>query len=424
MELLIIIGLILLNGIFAMSEMSLVSSRKFKLENANRKGNKGAKAALELSKNPTRFLSTVQIGITLIGILLGIYSGENLTHDVVRFLSSFETFAPYANQMATSLLVITITYVSILLGELLPKRIGMSFPEPIIMTLGTPMMLLARVTSPFVWLLTVSNNLLLKLLNIKTISEKAATEEEIKSIIKESVEGGEIQKIEQSIMDKVFELGDRKVNTLFTPRSDIVFFTVDESWDSIRKKINKEKHSAYPVSKSRRLDDMIGIVLLKDLFLPGLENKGNLSHYAFEPIYFNENTLAYKVLETFKEQKKHYGMVVDEYGVIQGMVTMDDVMEALIGHAMENRKNEYQIIQRDENSWLIDGQYAITDFEKQFNLDLKPAIESKYTTVAGLLIFKTNGIPKVGDRIKIDSYELEVVDKDGQRIDKIMMTRA
>ncbi|MFM7079079.1 MAG: hemolysin family protein [Bacteroidota bacterium] len=423
MELLIIFILILLNGVFAMSEMSLVSSRKFKLENASRKGNKAAKTALDLSKNPTRFLSTVQIGITLIGILLGVYSGEKLTNDVIQFLSIYESLKPYASELATAILVIVITYVSILLGELLPKRIGMSFPEPIIMAVGKPMVLLARITSPFVWLLTTSNNLLLKLLNIKPISEKAATEEEIKSIIKESVEGGEIQKIEQSIMDKVFELGDRKVNTLLTPRSDIVFFTIDEPWETIKKKINKEKHSAYPVSKSRKLDDMIGIVLLKDLFIPGIENKGSLSKYAFEPIYFNENTLAYKVLETFKEQKKHYGMVVDEYGVIQGMVTMDDVMEALIGHAMKNHENVYQITQRDENSWLIDGQYSITDFEKQFDLDLKQAIDHKYTTVAGLLIFKTNGIPKIGDKIRIESYELEVVDKDGQRIDKIMMTQ-
>src|SRR5690606_7838413 len=238
MEILIIIGLVLLNGVFAMSEMSLVSSRKFKLENSKKKGNKGAKVALELSENPTKFLSTVQIGITLIGILLGVYSGENLTSDVALFLAQFEPLRPYAPNIATGVVVVTVTYISIVLGELLPKRLGMTFPEPITIILARPMKILSAITSPFVWLLTSSNNLLVKVLGIKHTTGSRVSEEEIKSIIKESAMGGEIQDIEHNIMERVFELGDRKVNTLFTHRNEIVFFTLDDSWEDIKSKIN------------------------------------------------------------------------------------------------------------------------------------------------------------------------------------------
>lgn len=422
MEILIILILVLLNGIFAMSELALVSSRKFKLESAKKKGSQGAKTALELSENPTRFLSTVQIGITLIGILLGVYSGENLTNDIVPFLNKFEVLKPYSSQIATGIIVIFITYLSIVLGELLPKRIGMTFPEPIITILAKPMKVLSVITSPFVWLLTFSNNFLLKVLGIKNKIDNAVSEEEIKSIIKESAEGGEIQDIEQNIVNRVFELGDRKVDSLFTHRSDIVFFNINDSLEEIKQKINTEKHSAYPVSKSNNLDEIVGIVLLKDLFSPTTEEQFNIENYIVEPIYFNETTTAYKVLEIFKQEKLHYGIVIDEYGTVQGMVTMDDVMDALIGDATESNQEEYKITVRNEKSWFVDGQYSIIEFAKYFDINLSDVQYSKFTTVAGLIIHKTNEVPKIGDKIQIDNYELEVIDKDGQKIDKILVT--
>src|SRR5690606_7516352 len=268
MEILIILGLVLLNGIFSMSEMSLVSSRKFKLESQKKKGNNGAKTALELSKNPTKFLSTVQIGITLIGILLGVYSGENLKSDVTEFLISFEPIKDYASNIATGIIVVFVTYLSIVLGELLPKRLGMTYPEPIAILLAKPMKFLSKMTSPFVWLLNTSNDVLLKIMGIKKTTESKVSEEEIKSIIKESADGGEIQDIEHNIMERVFELGDRKVNSLFTHRNEIVYFTIDDTWEDIKHKINQEIHSAYPVTRSKDLDDIVGIVLLKELFTP------------------------------------------------------------------------------------------------------------------------------------------------------------
>jgi putative hemolysin len=423
MEILIIIALVLLNGIFSMSEMSLVSSRKFKLENAKKKGSKGAKIALELSENPTKFLSTVQIGITLIGILLGVYSGENLTSNVREFLEQYPLFQPYAGSIATGVIVVFVTYLSIVLGELLPKRLGMTFPEPITILLATPMKVLSIITSPFVWLLTSTNNILLKVMGIKKTTDSKVSEEEIKSIIKESADGGEIQDIEHSIVERVFELGDRKVNTLFTHRNEIVYFTTSESWEEIKSKINNEKHSAYPVCSSNSLEDILGIVLLKDLFTPTTNEQFSIKNYIKAPLYFNENTHAYKVLEMFKVHKMHYGMVVNEFGTIIGIVTMDDVVDALVGDVTENDQEEYQIIARNENSWLVDGQYSFKEFAKFFNIEFSDEAQGKFFTVGGFIIFKNNMIPNVGDILKIDNYILEIIDKDGQRIDKILVSK-
>lgn len=423
MELLIIIGLVLLNGIFAMSELSLVSSKKFKLESAKKRGSSGAKAALDLSENPTKFLSTVQIGITLIGVLLGVYSGENLTNDVKDILLQIPLIQPYAESLAVVAIVVFITYLSIVLGELFPKRLGMTFPEPIIIAMAKPMQILAKVTSPFVWLLTTSNDLLQHIFGIKKISESRVSEEEIKSIIKESAEGGEIQDIEQNIVERVFELGDRKVNTLYTHRTDIVFFDVNDSWETVRAKINKEKHSAYPVCIDKNLDNVIGLVLLKDLFSRDRQDEFNIMNHAREPLFLNENMYAYNVLEIFKREKMHYGIVIDEYGTTQGIVTMDDVVDALIGDVTEIDQDEYKIIARNENSWLVDGQYSAIDFAKYFDLYLDEEERDEYTTVAGLIIFMSDDLPEVGDKVVIGEYTLEVVDKDGQRIDKILVTK-
>lgn len=405
-----------------MSELSLVSARKFKLENAKRRGSSNAKMALELSENPTKFLSTVQIGITLIGILLGVYSGENLTTDLAEKIATIEFLAPYASPISTGLIVLLVTYLSIVLGELFPKRLGMTFPEPIAMAVAKPMRLLSKITAPFVWLLSVSNDFLLTIFGIKYTTESKVSEEEIKAIIKESAQGGEIMDIEQDIVERVFELGDRRINTLFTHRTELVYFNMDENWDQIRIKINDEKHSAYPVCRNNDLDDIIGIVLVKDLFAPGLEQDFDIKKLARKPLFINENSFAYQVIELFKKEKMHYGIVIDEYGSTMGIVTMDDVIDALVGDVSETDQDEYQISQRNESSWLVDGQYPIIEFVKYFELNI--LLKTKgFTTVAGLMIHKSASIPDVGDKVTIESLELEVVDKDGQRIDKIMVTR-
>lgn len=422
MGLFILLLLILLNGVFAMSELSLVSSRKFKLENAKRRGSSNAKVALELAENPTKFLSTVQIGITLIGILLGIFSGENLTGKLAVFISRLEILAPYAGPISTGIVVLVITYFSIVLGELFPKRLGMTFPEPIAMAVARPMQILSTLTAPFVWLLSVSNDFLLTLFGIKNITESKVSEEEIKAIIKDSADGGEIMGIEQDIVERVFELGDRRINTLFTHRTELVYFNLDDSWEEVRTKINNEKHSAYPVCREDDLDDIVGMVMVKDLFAPGLEQEFDIRKVAKKPLFINENSFAYQVMELFKKEKMHYGIVIDEYGSTMGIVSMDDVMDALVGDSSEMDQEEYRIDQRDENSWLVDGQFAIIDFVKYFDLNI--LLKTKgFTTVAGLMIHKTASIPEVGDKVIVENLQLEVMDKDGQRIDKILVTR-
>lgn len=420
MELLIIIGLVLLNGIFAMAEMSLVSSRRFKLENALKKGSKAAKTALELAENPTRFLSTVQIGITLIGILLGVYSGENLTNDVQAFLEQFELLQPYAPNIAVVVIVVFVTYLSIVLGELLPKRIGLTFPEPIAMLLARPMRWLSLATSPFVWLLTTTNDVILKILGIKSGINNKVTEEEIKAIIRESADGGEIQDIEQNIVERVFELGDRKVVSLMTHRNHLVFFDEKDDWPTLRRKVGEEKHSAYPVGRDGNIDHLKGIVLLEDLF--DHEHDLDWKQHIKQPLFVGENMPVYQLLELFKKKQQHYGVVVDEFGATKGMVTMDDVLDALVGNSEDAIDESFRIVQRDENSWLVDGQYPFSAFQKQFNLPVEVLQQGNFHTVAGFILTNANTLPKAGDRFEFGPLHFEIVDMDGQRIDKVLIT--
>lgn len=422
MELLIIILLVLLNGVFAMSEMSLVSSRKFKLENSKKKGSAGAKKALELSENPTKFLSTVQIGITLIGILLGVYSGENLTNDFKNFLDQFAFLQSFSKPLATVGIVIFITYLSILLGELLPKRIAMTFPEKIITMLAKPMDILSKVTSPFVLLLTTSNNLLLKALGIKSTSDSIVTEEEIKSIVRESAQEGQIDQIEHNIVERVFELGDRKINTLLTHRNAMSYLNITDSLETVLKKISDNKHSAYPVTSGHSLDYITGIVLMKDLFPIEDPESFELKKHLRQPIYLNENFYAYKVLEIFKKEQNHYGIVIDEYGNTVGMVTMHDVLDALVGDTSTDENFDYRIVQRSENSWLADAQFPIVEFIKYFDLEYEFDNKDNYTTLVGFFL-NERGSTEVGDKVKIEDLELEIIDKDRQRVDKILITR-
>lgn len=425
MELVIILLLIILNGIFAMSEMALVSSKKFKLESAKKKGSSGAKKALELAETPTRFLSTVQIGITLIGILLGVFSGKNLSDNVVQLINKVDFLAPYAQSIATVVVVLLITYLSIVLGELLPKRLGMTFPEPIISLFSKPMYYLSILTSPFVWILTMSNNMLLSVLGINSMSNSTVSEEEIKAMVKESAEGGEIEGIEHEIVERVFELGDRKVNSLYTHRTDLVYFNTSDTWETVVTTINEEKHSVYPVVENHKLDEIIGIVKLKDLFNVYSDSSNfDINNYLIKPIYVTENTSAYKILEMFKNEKMHYAIVVNEYGTTVGIVTMDDVLDALVGDSTEHGQEEYQIVQRDENSWLVDGQYPLVEFVKTFELDIDDFLLEKYSTIAGLVIHHLSSVPNVGERCTIEGYIFEIVDKDGQRIDKLMVSVA
>jgi putative hemolysin len=286
-----------------------------------------------------------------------------------------------------------------------------------------PMDILSKITSPFVWLLSTSNNLILKLLGIKSSSESIVTEEEIKSIIKESAQEGEIDIIEHNIVERVFELGDRKINTLLTHRTAMTFFSTEDSLQEILVKIKNDKHTAYPVTKRNNLDEILGIVLLKDLFPIEEPHNFDVKKYVKQPLYFNENSYAYKALEVFKKEKNHYGIVIDEYGNTVGMITLGDLLDALVGDTTTEDNFDYRITERNENSWLADGQVPIVEFLKYFDLDYEFENKDNYTTLVGFFLSQHNGVTKVGDKVRIKDLELEIMDKDGQRVDKILITR-
>ncbi|MFA7446389.1 MAG: hemolysin family protein [Flavobacteriaceae bacterium] len=420
MEIFIILVLILLNGVFSMSEIALISSRKSRLETSAKKGNSSAKTALDLANSPNKFLSTVQIGITLIGILTGIYSGKAITEDVQNLLSASDFFAPYAESLAVAIIVILVTFFTLVLGELVPKRIGLTYPESIAKMVALPMKFISVVTAPFIWLLTISTEFLLKIFNIKPNADGKITEEEIKAIIKEGTEGGEVQEIEQDIVERVFHIGDRKINSLMTHRKSVNYLSLEDSKEEIKEKILEELHSVYPVSEENNLDMVIGVVFLKDIFMSFEKGNFDLRSIIKEPVYFIEHTSAYRALEVFKTTKVHYALVTDEYGVIQGIITLNDILEALVGDASDFYQDEFQLVEREDGSWLVDGHYSLHDFLTHFELD---DLTNDYdvTTVSGLIITELGYIPKQGEKLKWNRFNFEIIDMDGVKIDKILV---
>ncbi|BDB54647.1 hypothetical protein GENT5_09520 [Flavobacterium ammoniigenes] len=403
-----------------MSEIALISSRKSRLETAAKKGSKSAKAALDLANSPNKFLSAVQIGITLIGILTGIYSGDKITEDVEYFVSGFEAITPYAHSVAVGIVVVVLTFFSLVLGELLPKRIGLNHPESIAKAMAMPMKVISIITAPFIWLLTTSTEFLLKILQIKPTADGKVTEEEIKAIIKEGTEVGEVQEIEQDIVERVFHIGDRKVNSLMTHRSSMVYLSMEDTLDEIKTKVLDELHSVYPVCEEN-LDEVVGVVFLKDLFANFEKGNFNLRSIAKEPSYFIEHTSAYKALENFKKTKVHYAFITDEYGVFQGIITLNDILEALVGDAADFDDDEYKLIANEDGSWLVDGQYSLHDFLTYFDMD-ELTTDYEVTTVSGFIITELGAIPKEGDKLIWNKLEFEAQKMDGVKIDKVLIT--
>ena len=418
-EILIILGLILLNGIFSMAEIALVSSRKARLESQAAKGDKSAKDALELAEKPDTFLSTIQIGITLIGILTGIFSGEALKTDLVQFLSRFDWLLPYINITATTIIVIVVTYFTLVLGELVPKRIGLSRPEAIAKLVARPMGFLSKLTYPFVWLLSKSTYLAVKLLNIKP-KDNQVTEEEIKAIISEGTEQGTIEEAEQEIIERVFHLGDRNITSLMTHRNDIVWFDVEKNEEIIKEKIVSEPHSVYPVCDGT-IDDIKGVVSIKDLYIH--ENTTLLKEIMHPALFVPENNTAYQVLERFKETKSHCCFVVDEYGSLQGMITLNDILEAIVGELPQVDLEDYEILEREDGSYFVDGQLPFYDFLSAFDkTEWMNEGEQEFDTLAGFILHQLERIPKTGDTLEWKGFTFEIADMDGHRIDKVLVT--
>ncbi|PLK44739.1 hemolysin family protein [Emticicia sp. TH156] len=423
MEILIILFLVILNGIFSMSEIALVSSRKTKLEISSKNGDKRAQAALDLANSPNRFLSTVQIGITLISLLTGIFSGDSLTLHLRDTLLAWGFPELYANEVSVGLIVLIIGFVQLVLGELVPKRIGMANPEAIAKAVAAPMNILSKITSPFIWLLTKSSDLIFKMFGI-TQSDFAVTEEEIKSMIQEGATGGAIDEIEQEIVQNVFHLGDRKITTLMTSRNEITMLDVEDSVEENKAKIIEYKHSVYPVCKDG-IDNIIGLLYIKNLLGKDLDTElRNLEQVLKEPLFIPENNHAYQALEKFREERIHVGIIVDEYGSVLGMITLNDIMDALVGDISVDNEFSYEIFEREDGSFLVDASLPFDDFLNHFDIQINNRRDyTGFDTLGGFALNILKEIPDTGDKFEWEDYEFEIIDMDKNRIDKILVLK-
>lgn len=418
-EIFFILGLILLNGLFSMAEIALVSSRKARLESQANKGDIRAKEALKLASHPETFLSTVQIGITLIGVLTGLYSGENIKGDLVVILNRFPAIQPYSGPIATTIVVIIITYLSLVIGELVPKRIGLSNPEGIAKTVAAPMRVVSWITYPFITLLTGSSNLLVRLFKIKT-NDNQVTEDEIKAIISEGTEHGAIEEAEQEIIERVFHLGDRNITSLMAHRADIIWLDADSTVQDVKNRTGEMAHSVYPVC-DKSIDNIQGVVYLKDLFLaqPDTPLKSMLQ----KAVYVPENNSAYQLLEKFKETKNHYAFIVDEYGTLQGIITLNDILQAIIGDMAPQNEDDYEVVERADGSYLVDAQIPFYDFLAKFDkTEWMHEGEHEFDTLAGFILHQLERIPQTGETLQWKDFTFEIIDMDALRIDKILVT--
>jgi putative hemolysin len=417
-EIFILLGLILVNGLFSMAEIALVSARKARLESQANKGDQRAKEALALANKPDTFLSTVQIGITLIGILTGIISGDTLKERLAAFLGQFEFIGSYANGAATAIIVICITYFSLVLGELVPKRLGLANPEAIAKFMAAPMKMVTFITYPFIWLLSKSTSLISSIFNLNS-KDNQVTEEEIKAIISEGTEHGAIEEAEQEIIERVFHLGDRNITSLMTHRSDIIWFDVNDNEQSIKEKIIQEPHSVYPICEGQ-IDNIKGMVSIKDLYVA---DDLKLFKEIMQPAMFvPENNSAYQVIEKFKQSQIHSCFIVDEYGSLLGMITLNDILEAIVGDIPQTDVEDYEIVQREDGSYLVDAQIPFYNFLTKFEkTEWMNEGEKDFDTMAGFILHQLQRIPKPGDSLEWRGFHFEIIDMDAQRIDKVLV---
>ena len=411
--------LILLNALFVMSEIALVSARKGRLESMVAKGDEKAKAALELANNPEKFLSTATIGITLIAILTGVYAEDKFSKLLAPYFEQITFTQKYANGIATSIVVIIVTFLSIIFGELIPKKFGLLRAEKIARSIAIPMNFLSTVMHPFVWFLSGITNLIFKIFNIKKASDSAVTEEEIKAMISEGSEHGSIEEDEKDIIERVFHLGDRNITSLMTHRTDIVWYDVKDTLNDIKNKFGDIIYSTFPVCEAT-VDNIKGIVYVKDLLKTNPDKP--LGDIMKPALFVPENNSAYQLLEKFKGTRIHSAFIVNEYGTLEGMITLNDILEAIIGDVPQTGQEEYGVVKRDDGSFLIDAQIGFYDFLSYFErADWMNEGEHEFDTLAGFVLHELEHIPATGEKFEWRDFTLEIIDMDGQRIDKILV---
>jgi putative hemolysin len=421
-ELLIIALLILLNGFFAFSEIALLTARKSKLDANAKQGRKNAGLAYKLAQSPNQLLSIVQIGITLIGILTGIFSGNTIAERLFKYFSQWEFLKPYAYTLSIAIVLVIIAYFTLIFGELLPKRLAISNPEKFAEKVAKPMLIIATIMKPFILILENTLTFLTKIFRIRDKNEKDVSEEEIKAILEEGKSSGAIQEIEQDIVENVFYLGDRRVGSLMTHYKDVEWIDLQHNINNIIQLVKNNCHSIYPVIEGN-LNKVTGIIETRKLLLNELENNSKPIYDLIQPVlFFPENVKAYKVLEKFREKRIFFGIVVDEYGATLGIITINDIIDVIVGD-ISSDSNVEEIVKRDEDSWLVDAQIPIDDFIREFELAENIIEEPAFNTLGGLVLHVFDRIPRTGEVCFWNDFRIEIVDMDGKRIDKLLIKR-
>jgi putative hemolysin len=425
-EAVVIFLLILTNGIFAMAEIAVVSARKTRLQQWAEAGDTRARTALELANAPNQFLATVQIGITLIGILAGAFGGATLANELAAVLADISWLAPYSQPLSLGFVVLVITYLSLIVGELVPKRLALNNPERIAAVIASPMRALSRLAYPAVHLLGLSTEFVLRAFGMSPAMESPVTEEEIRTLIEQGTQAGMFEEAEQEMVERIFRLGDRRVSAVMTPRTEIIWLDRGASVEEIRHTITTSVHSRFLVADGS-LDNILGIVHAKDLLVHCLGAQAvDLTATLHQPLYVPESMRAPRVLELFKQSGTHIALVIDEYGGIQGLVTPSDILEAIVGDLpVAGEQFEPLAVQREDGSWLLDGMLSVDEFKELFDLGHLPGEDQGvYQTLAGFIIMQLGRIPATSDYFEWEGLRIEVVDMDGNRVDKVLVTPA
>lgn len=428
-DILIISFLILMNGVFAMSELALVSAKRMRLERRAEEGSRGARAALELADDPSNFLSTVQVGITLIGIFNGAFGEASLASNLATHLETIPLIAPYAREAATGLVVVFITIASIIFGELVPKRIAMAFPEAMAILISQPLRFLSVLMTPFVRFLSVGTNAIVRIIGISAAREEAPTEEDIAGMIKEGADTGVFEKTEYDIVQRALRLDDQHLKSLMTPRVDLVILDLEEDRQQNLEVIASHPYSRFPVCRGDR-SHILGYVMARDLFAQAVRTGSldavDLEGAVEELLYVPETVSAMALLEMFKKNRAELALIVDEYGDIQGLVTLSDVMSALVGDVtVAGEEHEADAVRRPDGSWLVDGGISLDRFRDLLETaEVFPGEdEGAYHTLAGFMLYQLGYIPKPAEIVDWEGFRFEVMDMDGNRIDRIMVSR-
>lgn len=422
MEIALLFALIVINGLFAMSEIALVTARKARMHKLVEEGDKAAAAAVKLGEDPTRFLSTIQIGITSIGILNGMVGQAALAAPLGLWLARLGVVEPYADYAATGLVVLLITYFSIVVGELVPKRIGQSYPEVLARLMARPIDWLAVATKPFVVLLSVSTRSLLKLLGVPETSGSPVTEEEIHAMLVEGTTAGVIESHEHTMVRNVFRLDDRQIGSLMVPRSDVVTLDADLPFEDNLAMVEQSDHARFPVIRGG-LDNVLGVVNARKWLSQAM--RGESRELAAQPLqaalYVPETITGMELLDNFRQSDVHMAFVIDEYGEVQGIVTLQDLIEAITGEFQPRDPATSWAVQREDGSWLLDGHIPVPELKDRLQLATVPDEErGRYHTLSGMLMLMTGRLPSVSDTVIWEGWRLEIVDMDGKTIDKVL----